>query len=31
LLAGANMLRVHDVKAAKQCVDIYVAIEQQIS
>jgi dihydropteroate synthase len=31
LLAGAMMLRVHDVKAAKECVDIYLAIEQQIS
>lgn len=31
LLAGAKMLRVHDVKAAKECVDIYLAIEQQIS
>lgn len=31
LLSGANLLRVHDVKAAKECLDIYVAIEQQIS
>lgn len=31
LLAGAKMLRVHDVKAAKECVNIYLAIEQQIS
>lgn len=31
LMAGSNLLRVHDVKEAKECIDIYMAIEQQIS
>ena len=31
LLSGAKVLRVHDVKEAKECIDIYLAIELQIS
>jgi dihydropteroate synthase len=31
LLSGAKVLRVHDVKEAKECIDIFLAIELQIS